>query len=407
MEFLLSNHPLDCPICDQGGECDLQDQSVRYGSDRTRFSEVVGKRAVENKDFGPLVKTVMTRCIQCTRCVRFANDVAGATELGTSGRGNDLQIGMYVEKTLATELSGNIIDLCPVGALTSKPYTFTSRPWELKKTESIDVLDAIGSNIRVDSRGTEVMRILPRVNDDVNEEWISDKTRFAYDGLKTQRLTVPMIKVNGEFQPASWKDALEKVAKHMQNVSGDQIAAVAGQLADAESLVALKDLLNRLGSENLQFEGMIGFDSHGSFDFRSNYTLNSKIAGVEEADAILLIGTNPRHEAPILNARIRKAYLNGANIGLIGVSPELNYEFDHLGDSPTAIDNINKHKAPFVKFLQTAKRPVVILGSSVYERSDAASILSSVAKLVEKIEKNVEKGWSVFNVLQRVIDLIS
>jgi NADH dehydrogenase (ubiquinone) Fe-S protein 1 len=241
----------------------------------------------------------------------------------------------------------------------------------------------------------------------VNEEWISDKTRFAYDGLKTQRLTVPMIKVNGEFQPASWKDALEKVAKRMQNVSGDQISAVAGQLADAESLVALKDLLNRLGSENLQFEGMMKFDSQGSFDFRSNYTLNSKIAGVEEADAILLIGTNPRHEAPILNARIRKAYLNGANIGLIGVSPELNYEFYHLGDTPTVLDKLHKEPSPFVKFLASAKRPVVILGSSIYERSDSASILSSVAKLVEKMEKNVEEGWSIFNVLQRVTGIIS
>ena len=402
MEFLLSNHPLDCPICDQGGECDLQDQSVRYGSDRSRFSEDVGKRAVENKDFGPLVKTVMTRCIQCTRCVRFANDVAGATELGTSGRGNDLQIGTYVEKTLATELSGNIIDLCPVGALTSKPYTFTARPWELKKTESIDVMDAVGSNIRIDSRGTEVMRILPRVNDDVNEEWISDKTRFAYDGLKTQRLNVPMIKKNGEFYPVSWKEALEKVSNQMTNVSGKDLAAIAGQFADSESLVALKDLLNRLGSENLYLEGMAGFDAQGAFDLRSNYLLNSKIVGVEEADAILLIGTNPRHEAPILNARIRKAYLNGSNIGLIGAAPQLNYEFDHLGDSPVVIDNIFKHKAPFVKFLQSAKRPIIILGSSVFERGDASGVLSSVSKLVEKIEKNSQEGWNIYNVLQRV-----
>jgi NADH dehydrogenase (ubiquinone) Fe-S protein 1 len=273
----------------------------------------------------------------------------------------------------------------------------------LKKTESIDVLDAIGSNIRVDSRGSEVMRILPRVNEEVNEEWISDKTRFAYDGLKTQRLTVPMIKKDGEFQPASWEQALGMVAQRMKNVSGNEIAAIAGQLADAESLVALKDLLNRLGSENLHFEGITGFDSRGSFDFRSNYTLNSKIVGVEEADAILLIGTNPRHEAATLNARIRKAYLNGANIGLIGALPQLNYEFDHLGDSPNVIDNIFKQKAPFVKLLQTAKKPLVILGSSVFERTDAISVLSSVAKLVEKLEKNAQEGWSIYNVLQRVI----
>jgi len=260
MEFLLANHPLDCPICDQGGECDLQDQSMRYGSDRTRFHEITGKRAVENKDLGPLVKTSMNRCIQCTRCVRFANEVAGVEELGTTGRGNDLQIGMYVEKTMDSELSGNIVDLCPVGALTSKPYAFHARPWELKSTESIDVLDAVGSNIRVDSRGVQVMRIQPRTNDDVNEEWISDKTRYAYDGLKFQRLTVPLIKQGDRFVPASWEDAMSAIAKGLASsgAKGDEIQAVAGHLADTESLVALKDLVNRLGSDNLALDQVGG-----------------------------------------------------------------------------------------------------------------------------------------------------
>ncbi|KAJ1342946.1 NADH dehydrogenase (quinone), G subunit [Batrachochytrium salamandrivorans] len=331
MEFLLANHPLDCPICDQGGECDLQDQSVRYGSDRSRFHEVVGKRATENKNLGPLVKTIMTRCIHCTRCVRFANEVAGAVEMGTSGRGNDMQIGTYVEKTLATEMSGNIIDLCPVGALTSRPYGFTARPWELKRTESIDVLDAVGSNIRIDSRGVEVMRVLPRLNDDINEEWLADKSRFAYDGLKRQRLTTPLIRKGNDFVAATWPEALEHIAKATAGLKGDQITAIAGQFADAESLVALKDFVNQRNSDNLQLEGP-ATDLAGITDVRSNYVLNSSINGIESADALLLVGTNPRHEAPIINTRIRKAYLhNGLDIGLVGPESQLNYEFSKCG----------------------------------------------------------------------------
>src|ERR1700753_512395 len=291
MEFLLSNHPLDCPICDQGGECDLQDQSMRYGSDRSRFHEITGKRAVEDKDLGPLVKTSMNRCIQCTRCVRFANEVAGVEELGTTGRGNDMQIGMYVEKTMNSELSGNIVDLCPVGALTSKPYAFHARPWELKNTESIDVLDAVGSNIRVDSRGIQVMRIQPRTNDDVNEEWINDKTRYAYDGLKFQRLTTPLIKQGDRFVPATWEDALTAIAEGLEasGAKGDEIKAVAGALADTESLVALKDLINRLGSDNLTLDHVNGdsIPAHG-VDVRSNYLFGSSIPGLDSADAILL-----------------------------------------------------------------------------------------------------------------------
>ncbi|KAJ3306487.1 hypothetical protein HDV03_005097 [Kappamyces sp. JEL0829] len=402
MEFLLANHPLDCPICDQGGECDLQDQSVRYGSDRSRFKEPTGKRAVENKDFGPLVKTVMTRCIQCTRCVRFANEIAGVGELGTSGRGNQMEIGTYVSSTIASEISGNLIDLCPVGALTSKPYAFTTRPWELKKTESIDVLDAVGSNIRIDSRGAEVMRVLPRLNDDINEEWISDKTRFACDGLKRQRLTTPLVKQGNEFVPVTWKDALVRVAEALKGVSGSEMTAIAGQLADAESLTALKDLFNRLDSESLQLESLADVPS-GYSDIRSNYVLNRTIPGVEEADVLLLIGTNPRHEAPIINTRIRKAYLHHAlEVGLIGAKPNLNYEFQHLGTSASDINALIDGSSGFAAMLEKAKRPMIIVGQSVLEGKDSASSLKKISKLVKKISKNAAPGWnSIFNVLQK------
>ncbi|RXM32119.1 INO80 complex subunit D [Acipenser ruthenus] len=306
MEFLLANHPLDCPICDQGGECDLQDQSMMFGSDRSRFTE--GKRAVEDKNIGPLIKTIMTRCIQCTRCIRFASEVAGVDDLGTTGRGNEMQVGTYVEKMFMSEMSGNVIDICPVGALTSKPYAFTSRPWETRKTESIDVLDAVGSNIVVSTRGGEVMRVLPKLNEDVNEEWISDKTRFAYDGLKRQRLTQPMVKNSaGQLVPTSWEDVLTRVAGALQGAQGSDVAAIAGGLVDAEALVALKDLLNRLNSDNLCTEEVFPMAGAGT-DLRSNYLLNTKITGVEEADLLLLVGTNPRFEAPLFNARIRKRH---------------------------------------------------------------------------------------------------
>ncbi|KAJ3287659.1 NADH dehydrogenase (ubiquinone) 78K chain precursor, 5-prime end [Borealophlyctis nickersoniae] len=403
MEFLLANHPLDCPICDQGGECDLQDQSVRYGSDRSRFHEPVGKRAVEDKNLGPLVKTTMTRCIQCTRCVRFANEVAGAVELGTSGRGNDMQIGTYVERTIASEMSGNIIDLCPVGALTSKPYSFTTRPWELRKTESIDVLDAVGTNIRIDSRGIEVMRVLPRVNDDINEEWVADKSRFAYDGLKRQRLTTPMMRQGDNFVPVSWPEALEKIGQAMGSTKPEEMAAYAGQLADAESLVALKDLFNTLGSENLRLDGRnLEKTSPKIVDFRSNYVFNETINGVEEADLLLLVGTNPRHEAPIINTRIRKAYLhNNLDIALVGEAPNLNYEYEHLGDSPAALAQLMDGKHPFFARLQKAKRPMIVVGSAVLERPDATATLSTVAELVEKLKKTAEPGRNVYNLLQR------
>ena len=405
MEFLLSNHPLDCPICDQGGECDLQDQSIRYGSDRGRFREFEGKRAVEDKDFGPLIKTTMTRCIHCTRCVRFANEVAGAEELGTSGRGNDMQIGMYIEKTLDSEMSANIIDLCPVGALTSKPYEFKSRPWELKKTESIDVMDAIGSNIRVDSRGLEVLRVQPRLNEEINEEWISDKTRFACDGLKRQRLTSPMIKVDGEFVPATWREALKRVAQKLQDVKGSEMSAVAGQMADAESLVALKDLFTRLGSENFHLDGkLVGKTPAHGVDIRSNYVMNSRIPGPEEADALLLVGAYPKKEGPILNARIRKSWLhNGLNVGLIGEAAELSYEYDHVGVDASSLDQIIDGKHPFFETLSKSKKPMIIIGSGVVEHADAGRVFSKLGKLAKKVPNLVTKEWNGINVLQRVI----
>lgn len=406
MEFLLANHPLDCPICDWGGECDLQDQSMRYGSDRSRFHEIKGKRAVEDKNLGPLVKTVMTRCIQCTRCVRYANDIAGVQDMGTTGRGNDLQIGTYIEKTMNSEMSGNIIDLCPVGALTSKPYAFHARPWELKKTESVDVLDAVGSNIRVDSRGVQVMRILPRINDDVNEEWINDKTRFANDGLKYQRLTTPLIKQGERFVPASWPEALATIAEGLaaSGAKGDEIKAVAGSLADVESMVLLKDLVNKLGSDNLATDQVNGDQApiHGA-DFRSNYTFNTTIPGIEEADVLLLVGTNPRHEAAIVNTRIRKAYLHrGLDIGLIGEKVDLTYDYDHVGTDAKAVKELLSGKGAFAKKFKEAKKPMIVVGSAVTEHPDGKAILGNLAELVKANKGKLLNGdWNGYNVLQR------
>lgn len=407
MEFLLANHPLDCPICDQGGECDLQDQSMRYGSDRTRFHEITGKRAVEDKDLGPLVKTVMTRCIQCTRCVRFANEVAGVEELGTTGRGNDLQIGMYVEKTMDSELSGNVVDLCPVGALTSKPYAFHARPWELKNTESVDVLDAVGSNIRVDSRGVQVMRIQPRTNDDVNEEWISDKTRHAHDGLRFQRLTTPLVKRGDRFEPATWEDALAAIAEGLKQTGakGDEIKAVAGHLADTESLVALKDFVNRLGSDNLAIDQANGDKApvHG-VDIRSNYLFNSTIPGIEEADAILLVGTNPRHEAAVLNSRIRKSWLHtGLEVGFIGERADTTYGYDYIGADAKALANFVAGKGPFVEKFKAAKKPLIIVGSAVNEHADGAAVYNAIAKYVEQNKSTfLTPEWNGLSILQRI-----
>uniref|UniRef100_A0A1A8R455 NADH-ubiquinone oxidoreductase 75 kDa subunit, mitochondrial n=1 Tax=Nothobranchius rachovii TaxID=451742 RepID=A0A1A8R455_9TELE len=408
MEFLLANHPLDCPICDQGGECDLQDQSMQFGSDRSRFSE--GKRAVEDKNIGPLIKTIMTRCIQCTRCVRFASEIAGVEDLGTTGRGNDLQIGTYVEKMFMSELSGNVIDVCPVGALTSKPYAFTARPWETRKTESIDVLDALGSNIVVSTRGGEVMRVMPRLHEDINEEWISDKTRFAYDGLKRQRLTQPLVKDgSGQLTPTSWEEALTRVAGALQSVRGSEVAAVAGGMADAEALVSLKDLLNRLDSENLCTEEVFPMAGAGT-DLRSNYLLNTRIAGIEESDLLLLVGTNPRYEAPLFNARVRKSWLhNELRVAMVGHQVDLTYTYDHLGEETSVLKELADGTHPFCQVLAAAKRPVVVVGSSALQREDGAAILSAVSTIAQnaRTSSGVEDGWKVLSVLHRVASQVA
>ncbi|XP_014910639.1 NADH-ubiquinone oxidoreductase 75 kDa subunit, mitochondrial isoform X1 [Poecilia latipinna] len=408
MEFLLANHPLDCPICDQGGECDLQDQSMQFGSDRSRFTE--GKRAVEDKNIGPLIKTIMTRCIQCTRCVRFASEIAGVEDLGTTGRGNDLQIGTYVEKMFMSELSGNIIDICPVGALTSKPYAFTARPWETRKTESIDVLDAVGSNIVVSTRGGEVMRILPRLHEDINEEWISDKTRFAYDGLKRQRLTQPMVRnKSGDLVPTSWEDVLTRAAGALQSVKGSDIAGVVGGLVDAEALVSLKDLLNRLNSDDLCTEELFPMAGSGT-DLRSKYLLNTSIAGIEEADVLLLVGTNPRYEAPLFNARVRKSWLhNELHVALVGKKVDLSYTYDHLGESAKILKEISSGTHPFSQVLAQAKRPVVVVGSSCLQREDGAAIMAAVSTIARNagVSSGLQGTWKILNVLHRVASQVA
>jgi NADH-quinone oxidoreductase subunit G len=384
MEFLLINHPLDCPICDQGGECDLQDQSVAYGRGGSRFDE--NKRAVEEKFMGPLVKTVMTRCIQCTRCVRFATEVAGVSELGATGRGEDMEITTYLEASLSSELSANVIDLCPVGALTSKPYAFNARPWELTKTESVDVMDALGSNIRVDARGDAVLRVLPRVNEGVNEEWISDKTRYAEDGLSRQRLDRPYIRENGKLRAASWGEALDATAKAL---SGDakKIGAIAGDLACAESMKATLDLFRALGSPNTDCRA----DGAAVGGVRQSYLFNSTIAGIDQADVILLIGTNPRLEAPVLNARIRKSWLRGAEIGVIGETADLTYRYTHLGDAISA-------NHAFLDTLKNAQRPMVIVGAGALAREDGAAVLRAAGKLAARANV-VRADWNGFNVL--------
>jgi len=387
MEFLLINHPLDCPICDQGGECDLQDQAMAYGVDSTRYTEA--KRAVEDKYIGPLVKTTMTRCIHCTRCVRFTTEVAGITELGLLGRGEDAEITTYLEKAMTSELQGNVIDLCPVGALTSKPYAFNARPWELTKTESIDVMDAVGSAIRVDTRGREVMRILPRTNDAVNEEWISDKTRFIWDGLKTQRLDKPYIRENGKLRPASWGEAFAAIAVKVKATKPERIGALAGQLAGVEEMFALKTLMASMGVASIdsRYPSSPLHPKHG----RASYLFNATIAGIEEADALILIGVNPKKEAAVLNARIRKRYLMGNfPIAVVGEGVDLGYPYTHLG---TGADALAKIKAP-----EGAKKPMMIIGQGALNRADGAAILGTLAKIAGETGV-VGEGWNGFNVL--------
>ncbi len=397
MEFLLINHPLDCPICDQGGECDLQDQALVYGMGGSRYHEQ--KRAVEEKYLGPLIKTAMNRCIHCTRCVRFMTEVAGVEELGLIGRGEDAEITTYLERGMLSELSANVNDLCPVGALTHRPWAHNARPWELNKTESIDVMDAVGSAIRVDARGREVMRILPRNNDAVNEEWISDKTRHVADGLRTQRLDRPYVRKDGRLVAATWTEALAVVAEKLK-APGGRIGAIAGDLAGAEEMFAVKDLFQRLGSKNIdcrqdgaRLEPKLG---------RASYIFNTTIEGLEQADAILLVATNPRIEAAVLNARIRKRWRQGGlSVGLIGESANLTYPYDHLGNTPQALAAIADGKSAFGDVLREARHPVVIVGAGAAARDDdGRALLGAAARVALQATEGKDAAWRSFNVLQ-------
>jgi NADH-quinone oxidoreductase subunit G len=395
MEFLLINHPLDCPICDQGGECDLQDQAMGYGVDTSRFAE--NKRAVEDKYLGALVKTSMNRCIQCTRCVRFSAEVAGAPEMGATGRGEDMEITTYLEQALTSELQGNLVDICPVGALTSKPYAFAARPWELGKTQSVDVMDGVGSAIRVDTRGREVMRILPRINEAVNEEWISDKTRHVVDGLRTQRLDRPYIRDNGKLRAASWQEAFAAISAKVRMSDGKRIGAIAGDLAAVEEMFAFKDLLGQYGSTNLAVQGGDAFDAKAG---RATWTFNPTIAGIEQADALLIIGANPRKEAAVLNARIRKRWRTGQlKVGLIGAKADLTYEYDYLGAGTDTLSELATGKHSFAEVLKGAKHPIVLVGAGALARHDGAAVLGLAAKVASGVGA-LKDGWNGFAVLQ-------
>ena len=402
MEFLLANHPLDCPICDQGGECDLQDQAYQYGAGKSEYHE--HKRAVTDKNMGPLVKTQMTRCIHCTRCVRFIEDVAGTVEIGAVGRGESMEIATYLEKNLKSELSGNIIDLCPVGALTSKPYAFKARSWELRKTETIDVMDAVGSNIRIDSRGVEVMRILPRLNEEINEEWISDKTRFCCDGLKYQRLDKAYINQNGKLKPTSFDEAYATIIKKIKSVQVSEIAALTGQLSAVEEIFALKKLLEKLGVEN--FDCRLSGEKL-SADDRASYLFNTTIAGIDSADACLLIGVNPRKDAPILNARIRKRFLSKKlKVAAIGCGADLTYAYKNLGDDVSALKEILDGRGEFAEILKNSKNPMIILGHDMLARSDGNLILTYAKKIAEKFNM-IREDWNGFNFLSKSTGLLN
>ncbi len=400
LEFLLINHPLDCPICDQGGECDLQDITLAYGRDTSRYA--LNKRAVPDKDFGPLIATAMNRCIQCTRCVRFATEIAGIPELGATGRGEEMEIGTYIQKTLTSELSGNMIDICPVGALMSKPYSYRGRPWELSHTPSIDVFDAVGSAIRLDTRGREVMRVLPLRNDEVNEEWISDKARFAYDGLKYQRLDQPYARgKDGRLLPVSWEKAFDVITERLKPLAGEQIAAIVGDMVDAEAMIALKDVMTALGSPHIDCrqEGAMSEENP-----RCSYLFNTTIADIERADFCLLVGTNPRCEAPLINARLRKVYLStGLPVALLGPHHELGYPVDYLGNDPLILEKILKGRHPVSAALKTAHYPMMIMGQDVFRREDGAALLNMGHQIADKYGlihyKPPADHWNGFNVL--------
>ena len=395
MEFLLANHPLDCPVCDQGGECDLQDQSMFYGVDKSRYKE--NKREVSEKNMGPLIKTQMTRCIHCTRCVRFATEVAGVTEIGAIGRGEDMEITTYLEQSMQSELSANVVDLCPVGALTSKPYVFEARPWELKKTESIDVMDAIGSNIRVDTYGWEVKRILPRINEDINEEWISDKTRYACDGLLNQRLDVPYIKYNGKFEKASWNEVFNIIKSKFKNTDNDKVCGITGDLVNMETLYLFKEFFNKtLGSSNVESRTD---HTYLNPQKRENYLFNSTINGIEEADFILLVGSNPRYEATILNARIRKAYLqNKTKIISLNNLGDLTYPYSYLDGNIENIKKIVEDKHEVSNLIKEAKKPLVILGQSSLKTNSAKYVFESVKSFLKNNNK-ISNEWNSFNII--------
>jgi len=395
MEFLLANHPLDCPVCDQGGECDLQDQSMFYGIDKSRFKE--NKRAVPDKNMGPLIKTQMTRCIHCTRCIRFATEIAGVPELGAIGRGEDMQITTYLEKSIQSELSGNVIDLCPVGALTSKPYVFEARPWELKKTETIDIMDAVGSNIRVDTYDWEVKRVLPIINEDINEEWISDKTRYACDGLLNQRLDTPFIKYNNKFEKASWDEVFKIIKSKIQNTSKDKIAGFVGDLINMEASYIFKEFLERvIDTKNYESRSSDIFIDNSK---RENYLFNSTINGIEETDLILLIGTNPRFEATMLNARIRKAHLNN-KVKIVSLNDvgDLTYPYKNLDGKTQTIKNIIGGNNELTKEIIKAQKPMIIFGES-FLKSKSAEFLFSSFKNFLLINNKFREDWNPLNVI--------
>ena len=395
MEFLLVNHPLDCPVCDQGGECDLQDQSMFYGVDKTRYKE--NKRQVPEKYMGPLIKTQMTRCIHCTRCIRFATEVAGVTELGAIGRGEDMQITTYLEKSMQSELSANVIDLCPVGALTSKPYVFEARPWELKKTETIDVMDAVGSNIRVDTYGWEVKRVLPRINEDINEEWISDKTRYACDGIKNQRLDIPYVKIDGKFKKVSWDYALNYIAEKIKKSPPEKIAGITGDLTNMETLYIAKDFFNKtIKSKNL--ESRVDNYYVNNKD-RKNYIFNSTINGIENSDLIVLVGANPRYEATILNARIRKAYLkNKTEVYSLGSIEDATYPYKKLNNKTEIIKDLIEDKNELSKKIKNAKKPIIIIGQSALKLKSGKFIFEEIKKFLINNNK-INTEWNSLNVL--------
>jgi len=397
LEFLLINHPLDCPICDQGGECDLQDQTMAYGFDASRFQD--NKRAVEEKYLGPLIDTYMNRCIHCTRCIRFMTEVAGVEELGAIGRGEDMEITTYLERGMFSNLSGNVVDLCPVGALTSKPYAFVARPWELTKTPSIDVMDAVGSAIRVDARGREVLRILPRENEAINEEWISDKARHVWDGLRTQRIDRPYVRRDGKLEPTSWDEAFRLIAGKLKGLDGKRLGAIAGDLAACEEMFALKLLAERLGSPNIDCrqDGAKLDPTLG----RATYVFNSTIEGIDRADAFLLVGTNPRHEAPVLNARILKRIRQSQArppVGLIGEEADLTYAYDYLGAGPETLAKVADGSHSFLKKLEGAGRPILMVGQAALARTDGAAVLALSAKAAMTMGA-IKPGWNGFNIL--------